>query len=239
MNVLAIDIGGTNVKILATGQTERRKFPSGPTMTPMQMVAGVKKLARNWKYDVVSIGYPGRVVGNCAVTEPSNLAHGWVGFDFAPAFGCPVKVVNDAAMQALGSYRGGTMLFLGLGTGVGSALMVRGHIVPMELGALSYRKGTIEGCLGRRGLKKLGKKKWRKRLKRLVARFTSALLLDDFVIGGGNAKKLKKAPPGCRLGSNANAFIGGFRMWESATNRKATFPNGPAKGGEKGERSDG
>jgi predicted NBD/HSP70 family sugar kinase len=239
MNVLAIDIGGTNVKILATGQTERRKFPSGPTMTPMQMVAGVKKLARNWKYDVVSIGYPGRVVGNCAVTEPSNLAHGWVGFDFAPAFGCPVKVVNDAAMQALGSYRGGTMLFLGLGTGVGSALMVRGHIVPMELGALSYRKRTIEDCLGRRGLKKLGKKKWRKRLKRLVARFTSALLLDDFVIGGGNAKKLKKAPPGCRLGSNANAFIGGFRMWESATNRKATFPNGPAKGGEKGERSDG
>ena len=233
MKVLAIDIGGTNVKILATGQTERRKFPSGPTMTPMQMVAGVKKLARNWKYDVVSIGYPGRVVGNCAVTEPGNLAHGWVGFDFAPAFGCPVKVVNDAAMQALGSYRGGTMLFLGLGTGVGSALMVRGHIVPMELGALSYRKGTIEDCLGRRGLKKLGKKKWRKRLKWLVARFTSALLLDDFVIGGGNAKKLKKAPPGCRLGSNANAFIGGFRMWESATKRKTTFPNGPAKGGER------
>jgi polyphosphate glucokinase len=234
MNVLAIDVGGTNVKILVTGQTERRKFPSGPTLTPRQMVAGVKRLTRNSKYEVVSIGYPGRVVGNCAVTEPGNLAHGWVGFDFAAAFGCPVKVINDAAMQALGSYKGGTMLFLGLGTGLGSLLMVRGHIVPMELGALSYGKGTIEDYLGRRGLKKLGKKKWRKLLKRLVARFTSAFLLDDVVIGGGNAKKLKKAPPGCRLGSNANAFIGGFRMWESATDRKATHsqtdPGKEAKG---------
>jgi len=214
MNVLAVDIGGTNVKILASGQKEPRKFPSGPELTPERMVSGVKELAAGWKYDVVSIGYPGRVVGDRAVTEPRNLAHGWVGFDFAAAFGCPVKVINDAAMQALGSYNGGTMLFLGLGTGLGSALMVRGHIVPMELGALSYGKGTIEDRVGVRGLRKLGKKKWRKTVEFLVARFTSALLLDDCVIGGGNAKKLKKVPPGCRLGDNANAFLGGFRLWE-------------------------
>jgi polyphosphate glucokinase len=178
------------------------------------MVSGIKELAADWKYDVVSIGYPGRIVGDRVVTEPHNLAHGWVGFDFAAAFGCPVKVINDAAMQALGSYNGGTMLFLGLGTGLGSALMVRGHIVPMELGALSYGKGTIEGHLGARGLQRLGKRKWRKTLDRLVARFVSALQLDDVVIGGGNAKKLKTLPKGCRAGDNAYAFIGGFRLWE-------------------------
>jgi polyphosphate glucokinase len=218
--VLAVDIGGTNVKILATGQTEPRKFPSGIGMTPRKMVAGVKKLAEGWKYDVVSIGYPGQVVGDRAVTEPRNLAHGWVGFDFAAAFGRPVKVINDAAMQALGSYKGGTMLFLGLGTGLGSALMVRGHIVPMELGALSYKNRAIEDYLGVRGLQKLGKKKWRKTVEFWVERFTSALLLDDVVIGGGNAKRLKQTPPGCRLGSNANAFLGGFRMWKTTTGRK-------------------
>jgi len=212
--VLAIDIGGTNVKILVTGQAEPRKFASGKDLTPHKMVASVKKLAGNWKYDVVSIGYPGQVVGNRAVTEPRNLAHGWVGFDFAAAFGRPVKVINDAAMQAHGSYEGGTMLFLGLGTGLGSALMVRGHIVPMELGALSYRKRTIEDYLGARGLQKLGKKKWRQAVAFWVKRLTSALLLDDVVIGGGNAKKLKHTPAGVRLGSNAKAFIGGFRMWE-------------------------
>ena len=226
MNVLVVDVGGTNVKILATGQKEPRRVPSGPTMTPKRMVAGVKKLAGDWKYDAVSIGYPGRVVGDRAITEPRNLAHGWVGFDFAAAFGCPVKVINDAAMQALGSYNGGTMLFLGLGTGLGSALMVRGHIVPMELGALSYGKGTIEDRVGVRGLRKLGKKKWRKNFELLVARFTSALLLDDVVIGGGNAKKLKKAPPGCRLGDNANAFLGGFRLWEKAGGQQ---PSGRGK----------
>ena len=227
MNVLVVDVGGTNVKILATGQKEPRRVPSGPTMTPKRMVAGVKKLAGDWKYDAVSIGYPGRVVGDRAITEPRNLAHGWVGFDFAAAFGRPVKVINDAAMQALGSYNGGTMLFLGLGTGLGSTLMVRGHIVPMELGALSYGKGTIEDCLGVRGLRKLGKRKWRKSLELLVARFTSALLLDDVVIGGGNAKKLKELPPGCRLGDNAFAFLGGFRMWERDTSRNPPAPRRP------------
>ena len=224
MNILSVDIGGTNVKILASGQTKPRKFPSGPTLTPRQMVARVKKLAGDWKYDVVSVGYPGRVVGDRATTEPRNLGRKWVGFDFAAAFGCPVKVINDAAMQALGGYEGGAMLFLGLGTGLGSALMLRGHIVPMELGALSYGKGTIEDCLGLRGLQKLGKKKWRKVLELLVGRFTTALLLDDVVIGGGNAKKLKRAPPGCRLGDNANAFIGGFRMWEPANARTSHTP---------------
>jgi polyphosphate glucokinase len=228
--VLAVDIGGTNVKILATGEAEPRKFASGKDLTPRKMVAGVMKLAGNWKYDVVSIGYPGQVVGDRAVTEPRNLAHGWVGFDFAAAFGRPVKVINDAAMQALGSYKGGTMLFLGLGTGLGSALMVRGHIVPMELGALSYKKRTIEDYLGARGLQKLGKKKWREAVAFWVKRLTSALLLDDVVIGGGNAKKLKKTHLGsragldCRLGSNANAFLGGFRMWEPWASRNHSDP---------------
>ena len=225
--VLAVDIGGTNVKILATGEAEPRKFASGKDLTPRKMVAGVMKLAGNWKYDVVSIGYPGQVVGDRAVTEPRNLARGWVGFDFAAAFGCPVKVINDAAMQALGSYEGGTMLFLGLGTGLGSALMVRGHIVPMELGALgalSYGKRTVEDYLGARGLQKLGKKKWRKAVAFWVKRLTAALLLDDFVIGGGNAKKLKQTPLGCRLGSNAKAFLGGFRMWEPWESRNHSDP---------------
>jgi polyphosphate glucokinase len=224
MKVLAIDIGGTNVKFLATGQTEARRFPSGPKLTPRKMVGEVKKLTGDWKYDVVSIGYPGRVVGDRPITEPRNLARGWVGFDFAKAFGRPVKVINDAAMQALGSYNGGTLLFLGLGTGLGSAMIIRGHIVPMELGALSFRKGTVEETLGVRGMKKLGKKKWGKALELLVGRFRTALLLDDIVIGGGNAKKLKAVPRACRLGSNAKAFVGGFRMWEPAKSRTPPSP---------------
>ena len=225
MKVLSVDIGGTNVKILATGQTEPRRFPSGRTLTPQLMVAQVKKLAEDWEYDVVSIGYPGVVIADRATTEPRNLARGWVGFDFAKAFGYPTKVINDAAMQALGSYEGGTMLFLGLGTGLGSALMVRGHIVPMELGNLSYRKRTVEDYVGTRGIEKFGKKKWRNVVERVVERLTSALLLDETVIGGGNAKVLKKAPPGCRIGSNANAFIGGFRLWEPAKSRQPYHPD--------------
>jgi len=212
--VLAVDIGGTNVKMLATGQTERRRFPSGRTLTPELMVAGVKALAKDWSYDVVSIGYPGPVLGGAPAVEPRNLASGWVGFDFKAAFGCPVKVINDAAMQALGSYKGGTMLFLGLGTGLGSALVVNGTVVPMELGHLSYKRGTFEDYVGARGLEKLGKKKWRATVENVVERFVSALFLDDVVLGGGNAKILKEPPPGCRLGDNANAFTGGFRLWE-------------------------
>jgi polyphosphate glucokinase len=221
MNVLAIDIGGTNIKILATGQKEPRKFPSGPTLSPRQMVDGVKKLAADWKYDVVSIGYPGVVVKNRILTEPHNLAKGWVGFNFKGAFGHPVKIINDAAMQALGSYKKGQMLFLGLGTGLGSAMVVEGVVVPMELGHLSYRNGTYEDYVGLRGLKRLGKKKWRKHVAFVVNRLTSALQVNDVVIGGGNAKNLKKLPPGCRTGNNAYAFIGGFRMWETGQTKPA------------------
>jgi polyphosphate glucokinase len=222
MNVLVIDVGGTHVKILATGQEERREFESGTTLTPRRMVAQVKALAKGWNFDAVSIGYPGLVLGGRIAAEPHNLAQGWIGFDFQKAFGKPVKVVNDAAMQALGSYVKGTMLFLGLGTGLGSALVVDGHMVPMELAHLSYGDATIEDYVGLRGLERLGKKKWRKHVEFMVERFTAALHPDEIVIGGGNAKKLKELPSGCRAGDNANAFIGGFRMWEGATARRRT-----------------
>jgi len=214
LKVLVIDIGGTNVKVLATGQNERRRFPSGPKMTPQRMVAGVKKLVADWKYDVVSIGYPGRVRHNRPVADPRNLGKGWTRFNFRAAFKRPVKIINDAAMQAVGSYRNGTMLFLGLGTGVGSALIAEGAVVPMEVGHLPYKKGNYEDYLGARGLERLGKKKWRRHIETCVARLISAFELDDVVIGGGNAKKLLKLPNGCRAGANANAFVGGFRMWE-------------------------
>jgi len=214
VKVLVVDIGGTSVKILASGQTERRKFPSGKGLTPGKMVAGVKKLAKGWEYDVVSVGYPGPVREGRPAAEPHNLARGWVGFDFPAAFGCPVKMINDAAMQALGSYRGGTMLFLGLGTGLGSALVVDGTVAPLELGHLSIGKKTFEDDLGIRGLERLGRKKWQKRVAVVTERFVSALLLDDVVLGGGNARRLTKLPQGCRMGDNANAFIGGFRLWE-------------------------
>ena len=225
MKVLAIDIGGTNVKMLASGQQEARKFPSGRSLTPERMVSGVKELTTDWTYDAVSIGYPGVVVHERLVTEPHNLGRPWVGFDFEGAFGRPVKILNDAAMQALGSYQGGQLLFLGLGTGLGSALVAGGVVVPMELAHLSFKKGTYEDYLGLRGLKRLGKKKWERYVADVVARMISALQADDVVLGGGNAKKLKKLPPGCRLGNNANALLGGFRMWEKADDRR---PDGSA-----------
>jgi polyphosphate glucokinase len=212
--VLVVDVGGTSVKILATGQHERRSFPSGPTLTPRQMVSGVKKLARGWTYDVVSIGCPGPVLHDRLIVEPYNLGRGWIGFDFAAAFGHPVKVINDAAMQALGSYRGGKMLFLGLGTGLGSTMIVDGIVEPMELGHLPYKKSTYEDYVGRAGLKRHGKKKWRRHVADVVARFIAALEPDDVVIGGGNVKKLDALPPHSRAGDNTNAFRGGFRLWE-------------------------
>jgi polyphosphate glucokinase len=214
MNVLAIDVGGTHVKILATGQKERREFESGPTMTPQRMVAEVKKAAADWKYEVVSIGYPGRVRDGRVIAEPRNLAKGWVGFDFKAAFKRPVRVVNDAVMQALGSYRKGTMFFAGLGTGLGTALVLAGVVVPMELGSLPYKNGTYEDYLGRGGLERLGKKKWREHVEDVVSRLIHAFHLHDVVLGGGNVKELKTLPAGCRAGDNANAFLGGFRLWE-------------------------
>jgi polyphosphate glucokinase len=216
MNVLAIDVGGTNVKVLATGQKEPRKFPSGPKMTPKQMVSGVKKIASDWKYDVVSIGYPGLVLKGKPAAEPHNLGKAWVGFNFKSAFGCPVKIINDAAMQALGSYKSGVMLFLGLGTGLGSAVVAEGIVVPMELGHLSFKRGTYEDYVGLRGLKSLGKKKWEHYVEFGVARVIAAFHPDDVVLGGGNAKRLKKLPPGCRRGDNDNAFLGAFRLWEDS-----------------------
>jgi predicted NBD/HSP70 family sugar kinase len=234
MNILVVDIGGTGVKILATRQSERRRFPSGMTMTPQQMVSGVKDLAADWEYDVISIGYPGLVLRGRIVAEPHNLAPGWVGFDFRAAFECPVTVMNDAAMQALGSYKGGLMLFLGLGTGLGSALIAEGAVWPMELAHLSYKKGTIEDYVGLRGRKRLGKKKWRRHVAFIVSRFIAALHPDDVVIGGGNEKKLKTLPPGCRAGDNMNAFRGGFRIWERVDAKDqlpATDGELPAKDG--------
>jgi polyphosphate glucokinase len=220
VKVLTIDVGGTNVKILATGQKEPRKFASGPALTPEQMVAAAKELAADWKYGAVSVGYPGPALGDRPIAEPHNLAPGWVGFDFPSAFGCPVKLINDAAMQALGSYEGGKMLFLGLGTGLGSAMVVNGMVEPMELGHLPYKKGTFEDYVGKRGLDRRGKKKWRQHVADVVARLIAALQPDDVVLGGGNLKNLVDMPPGCRAGDNVNAFIGGFRLWEKPSERK-------------------
>jgi polyphosphate glucokinase len=213
MKVLAVDVGGTHVKILATGQETPLKFVSGRALTPKKMVSGVKELAANWNYDVVSIGYPGPVLHGRVLREPHNLAPGWVNFDFEKAFGCPVKVINDAAMQALGSYAGGRMLFLGLGTGLGSAMIVDGILEPMELGHLPYRKGTYEDYVGIRGLERHGKKKWRKLVEDVVERLAAALEPDDIVLGGGNVANLETLPKGCREGSNSHAFEGGFRVW--------------------------
>jgi polyphosphate glucokinase len=211
--ILVVDVGGTHVKILASGHTHKRTIASGPRMTAPQMVDGVRKLARGWAYDVVSVGFPGPVFHGQPVAEPHNLGRGWMGFDFASAFGVPVKVVNDAAMQALGSYRGGRMLFLGLGTGLGSAMIVNGAIEPMELGHLPYKKGTYEDYIGEKGLEHAGKKRWRKLVQDVIERLIAATEPEDVVIGGGNLVHLKKLPKGCRAGNNAYAFVGGFRMW--------------------------
>jgi polyphosphate glucokinase len=220
MNILVVDVGGTSVKILATGHGEPRKVHSGPTMTAERMVVKVMELACDWQYDVVSMGYPGFVFRGRMVAEPSNLAPGWVGFDFQTAFGRPVKIINDAAMQALGSYKGGKMLFLGLGTGLGSAMVIDGVVEPMELAHLRYRTGTFEDYVGKRGLELQGKKKWRRRVFDVVAKLSAALEPDDIVLGGGNVKKLIELPPGCRAGDNDNAFLGGFRLWEQSSDYK-------------------
>ena len=213
-NVLVVDIGGTSVKILASGRKIHRSFPSGPKLTPKEMVSGVKRLAADWTYDAISIGFPGPVLHGRPIAEPYNLGRGWVGFDFAAAFGHPVKVVNDAAMQALGSYKGGKMLFLGLGTGLGSTMIVDGIVEPMELGHLPYKKGTYEDYVGKSGLDRRGKKKWRRDVADVVDRLIAALEPEDTVLGGGNVHKLKRLPPHTRAGNNDNALRGGFRLWK-------------------------
>ncbi len=213
--ILVIDVGGTHVKALVTGQKEPVKIPSGPKMTARKMVKDVQKVAAGWEYSGVSIGYPGPVIHGRPLCDPHNLGSGWVGFDFKKAFGRPVKILNDAAMQALGIYKGGRMLFLGLGTGLGSAMIVDGLLEPMEVAHLPYKKGyTFEDYLGVRGLRRLGKKKWRRNVAEVVEQLKTALEADYVVLGGGNAKLLKELPPGARLGDNSTAFIGGFRLWE-------------------------
>jgi polyphosphate glucokinase len=218
--VLAIDIGGSHVKTKISGRREMRQFVSGPTLTPRRMVAKVLALNGDLKYDVISIGYPGVVVHGKIITEPFNLGRGWMGFDFRKAFGRPAHVMNDAAMQAIGSYEGGRMLFLGLGTGLGSTLIVDDVVAPMELAHLPYKRGrSYEDYVGDRGRARLGPKKWRKVVGEIVEQLREALEADYVVLGGGNARKLKKLPKNTRLGNNDFAFVGGFRVWRSATMR--------------------
>ena len=217
--VLVIDVGGSHVKVLASGHKKPRAFVSGPTLTPQQMVAGVLQSVADWEYDVVTIGYPGPVLHNAPLADPHNLGLGWVGFNYQDAFKRPVKLMNDAAMQAFGSYRGGKLLFLGLGTGLGSAMIVNGIVEPMEIGHLPYKKGTYEDYLGLRGKKRLGKKKWQHHVHNVVKRLIDALEPDDVVIGGGDVKALQEMPAGARAGDNANAFRGGFRLWKPRRTR--------------------
>ena len=212
--MLAVDVGGSHVKALASNEQERRRFESGPELTPQEMVEGVLELAAGWSWDVVSVGIPAAVRGGMPIAEPVNLGKGWVGFDYEQAFGKPTKVVNDAAMQALGSYEGGRMLFLGLGTGLGSALIVDGVLEPLELGHLPFRKKTFEDYVSARALKKRGKKEWRRMVFEVVERLSAAMQPDYVVIGGGGADELDELPPNARRGDNASAFAGGVRLWD-------------------------
>ena len=214
MRILVIDVGGSHVKVLATGHKKLVQIPSGPKMTPAKMVAAVQAATVDWKYDAVSIGYPGPVIHGRPIVEPRHLGTGWVGFNFNKAFGRPVKIVNDAALQALGSYRGGRMLFLGLGTGLGSALIVDNVLAPLELAHLPYKNGrTYEDHLGLAALERQGEKKWRRQVIEIVQQLQAAMQADYVVLGGGNARLLKKLPRGIRVGHNANAFQGGYRLW--------------------------
>lgn len=212
--ILSIDVGGSKVKLLASGETEPRKIPSGAKLTPAKMVEQVRKCTKDWRYDAVSIGVPALVGPGGLLAEPGNLGHGWCGFNYAAAFDCPVRIANDAAMQALGSYDGGRMLFLGFGTGLGSALIAEHVIVPLELGDLPFLDSTFSGMLGRKALDKEGKKSWRKLVIDTIPALQKAFLADYVVVGGGNAKHLPKdLPPGVRVGNNLTAFRGGFRLW--------------------------
>jgi polyphosphate glucokinase len=214
--VLVVDVGGSHVKVLATGETQPRRFDSGPALTAAEMVEQVLRLAGDWRWEAVSIGVPAPVLGGKIAHDPVNLGEGWVAFDYEAAFGKPTKVVNDAAMQALGSYEGGKMLFLGFGTGLGSAVVNDGRVEPMELGHLPFRKKTFEDYVGEKGRKRYGRDRWQRAVRETIAHFKAALEPDYIVLGGGNAKRIEELPPGCRLGDNQNAFAGGFRLWEEA-----------------------
>src|SRR5262249_55841246 len=217
MKTLVLDVGGTNVKVYVEGEDQPRKFPSGPALTPAQMVEGAKGATAGADYDRVSIGFPAPVADDRILAEPVNLGPGWVGYDLAAAFAKPVKLINAAAMQALGSYEGGRMLFLGLGTGLGTAMVINGLPVALELGHLPYRKGrSFEDYVGQRGLDRLGKRKWRLFVEDVTARLRAAMVADYVVLGGGNVRKLKTLPPHCRRGDNVNAFVGGMRLWDPA-----------------------
>ena len=214
MTILVIDVGGTHIKLRVQGKDEVRKCPSGPTLTPLDMIDEVKEATTDWSYDHITIGYPGPVVDGVIQKEPVNLGEGWLGFNFGAALGLPVKLINDAAMQALGSYDGGRMLFLGLGTGLGSALVYNHFLLPMELGHLPYKKGqSFEEYVGQAGLKRLGRRKWKNAVFDVVPRLRNAFMADYVVLGGGNVKKLDELPPACRMGDNSNAFLGGIRLW--------------------------
>jgi polyphosphate glucokinase len=232
--ILSVDIGGSKIKILASGETEPRKAKSGGKLTPEAMVKEARSLAKGWRYDAVSVGLPAQVGPHGPITEPGNLGPGWVGFDYAAAFDCPVRIVNDAAMQALGSYDGGRMLFLGLGTGVGSALIADHVLVSLELGDLHFEKRSVSEALGRDALKKEGKKAWRRTVLGLVPALQKAFLAEYVVLGGGNAEHVgKKLPPGVRLGNNLTAFRGGYRLWgiDEVPTQKANGkqPRGPSR----------
>lgn len=213
--VLAVDVGGSHVKALTSKETERRRFKSGRTLTAEQMVAGVLEVVEGWDWDVVTVGIPTPVRGGKVVAEPVNLGDGWVAFDYERAFGKPTKITNDATMQAVGSYEGGRMLFLGLGTGLGSTLISDGVIEPLELGHLPFRKKTFEDYVNERALEKVGHKEWRKAVFEVVERLTAAMEPDEVVLGGGGVDELDELPPGCRRGANENAFLGGFRLWDA------------------------
>jgi polyphosphate glucokinase len=227
--VLTVDVGGSHVKALLNGEPERRRFTTPKQLSAADMVTGVLELTKDWSYRFVSVGVPAPVLAGKVFREPFNLGKGWVGFDFEAAFGKPTKVINDAAMQAFGSYEGGRMLFLGLGTGLGSTMIVDGIVEPMELGHLPYRKGTYEDYVGLRGLRRLGRKKWRKAVLETIANFAAALQPDDIVLGGGNADDLGELPPGVRLGDNESAFLGGFRLWIDSTESGASEGVGKPK----------
>jgi polyphosphate glucokinase len=230
LKVLVVDVGGNNVKLLVSGQASSRKVPSGPTLTPRRMVSAVKKATADWRYDAVTIGVPTPVRNGRPSEEPKNVGRGWVRFDYRAAFGKPVRILNDAAMQAIGSYEGRRMLFLGLGTGLGAALVIEGIVQPLEIAHLSYRNGkTYEDFLGKRCLDRLGKKRWRRLVAEIVPRLQQAFQVEEVVLGGGNAKLVKELPAGARLGHNARAFVGGMRVWQGATprvGRRARSPHG-------------